>query len=87
MDKLTQTKQWQALEKDHGALKKTHLRELFKDNTRAEKFSLKNEKLCMLLDYSKNLVTEQVMNDLFSLAQQAGVKAYAERMFNGDKIN
>uniref|UniRef100_A0A671EE87 Glucose-6-phosphate isomerase n=1 Tax=Rhinolophus ferrumequinum TaxID=59479 RepID=A0A671EE87_RHIFE len=41
----------------------------------------------ILLDYSKNLVTEGVMQMLVDLAKSRGVEAARERMFNGEKIN
>ncbi|KAK2088185.1 hypothetical protein P7K49_034092 [Saguinus oedipus] len=41
----------------------------------------------ILVDYSKNLVTEEVMRMLVDLAKSRGVEAARERMFNGEKIN
>ncbi len=41
----------------------------------------------MLLDYSKNLITQDTMPMLFALARQAKVEDWRERMFAGDKIN
>ncbi|MBV95902.1 Glucose-6-phosphate isomerase, partial [Eschrichtius robustus] len=41
----------------------------------------------ILLDYSKNLVTEAVMQMLVDLAKSRGVEAARERMFSGEKIN
>uniref|UniRef100_A0A8C0ENY6 Glucose-6-phosphate isomerase n=1 Tax=Bubo bubo TaxID=30461 RepID=A0A8C0ENY6_BUBBB len=41
----------------------------------------------ILLDYSKNLVTEEVMKMLMELAKSRGVESARERMFSGEKIN
>ncbi|CAD7682502.1 unnamed protein product [Nyctereutes procyonoides] len=41
----------------------------------------------ILVDYSKNLVTDTVMQMLVDLAKSRGVEAARERMFNGEKIN
>jgi len=41
----------------------------------------------ILVDYSKNLVTETVMQMLVDLAKSRGVEAARERMFSGEKIN
>lgn len=41
----------------------------------------------ILVDYSKNLVTDTVMQMLVDLAKSRGVEAAQERMFKGEKIN
>ncbi|MDD5066623.1 MAG: glucose-6-phosphate isomerase, partial [bacterium] len=82
---LIQTKEWTHLKDHHITIKKLHLRDLFQDEKRFEKFSLHLNGI--LFDYSKNLVTEETMKLLFSLAEAAGVKEYAKRMFRGEKIN
>ncbi len=87
MSKLTKSKEWKSLQKHYKKMKKTHLRELFKDKKRFEKFSIKNEKLSLFLDYSKNIITEETMNLLFKLAEKSGVEEYRNRMFSGEKIN
>ena len=62
------------------------MRSLFADDPgRFERFSLKLDDL--LLDYSKNLVTQETMARLFELARQAQVESWRERMFSGTKIN
>jgi len=55
------------------------------DPKRFDRFSAK---ACdILLDYSKNRVTEETMRLLFDLARQADVKDWTEKMFTGQKIN
>jgi glucose-6-phosphate isomerase len=62
------------------------MRELFaSDPARAERFSLQVGDL--LLDYSKNRITDETLALLLRLAQQADVAGWRERMFGGEKIN
>ncbi|MBN1897702.1 MAG: glucose-6-phosphate isomerase, partial [Spirochaetes bacterium] len=68
-------------------IKNVHLKELFKDEKRIDRFSIKNNELGILLDYSKNLINEKTMKLLFDLARSSEVKEYAKRMFSGEKIN
>jgi glucose-6-phosphate isomerase len=86
MSKLTKSKVWKALKKHHKQLSNRHMREMFaKDPQRFDKFSL--EACGIFLDYSKNRITEKTMRLLFSLARQAKVEAWRDRMFAGEKIN
>src|SRR5699024_298980 len=55
------------------------------DPQRFAKYSLQHEGL--LLDFSKNLLTEQTLELLQDLAQQTGVKAAIQQMFSGEPIN
>lgn len=87
MTAINRTNQWKALEKHRDDMKGTHIRDLFKDENRFEKFTIRDEKLSVLVDYSKNIITEQTLKLLFNLADASGVKEYAEKMFSGEKIN
>ncbi len=81
-----QTKTWQELEAHASDMKKVHLRELFRhDPERFRKFSLCEQDL--VVDYSKNIITETTMNMLQQLAKDCGLNAAIEAMFNGEKIN
>ncbi len=82
---LVKSKEWKALQKHYSKMQKVHLRDLFKDQQRFEKFSIRD--LSVLLDYSKNIITEETMKLLFDLAKVSRVKEYAEKMFSGEKIN
>ena len=63
-----------------------HMRELFAaDPARFEHFSLQVGEV--LLDYSKNRITDETMRLLIQLAEEADVAGWRERMFSGDKIN
>jgi len=86
MTALIDRSEWRALQTHYEEVKWIHLRDLFaSDAERAARFSLEAEDL--FLDYSKNLVTPETMRRLLALAQAAGVKAGAQKMFNGEKIN
>jgi len=83
---LVHTPEWKALEEHYARMKDVHLRDLFSaDPRRFEKFSLREGPL--LLDYSKNIVTEETCRLLAELARASGVKEEAERMFAGGTLN
>jgi glucose-6-phosphate isomerase len=83
---LRQRPAWQALEAHYEAIRNRHLRELFaEDPQRAEKFSL--DAVGVLLDYSKNRVTDETLRLLLELAEQSGLRERIDAMFRGDKIN
>ncbi|RJQ48406.1 MAG: glucose-6-phosphate isomerase [Gammaproteobacteria bacterium] len=86
MSALTQSRAWQALLAHHRQIAPLHMRDLFRqDPKRFNKFSLAFNGI--LLDYSKNRVTEETLILLLDLAKQAGVRDWIERMFSGEKIN
>jgi glucose-6-phosphate isomerase len=63
-----------------------HLRDAFAaDGERFRKFSLRFEE--MLLDFSKNRITEHTMQLLRQLAEECQVGDAIEQLFTGDKIN
>ncbi|KAM9301862.1 glucose-6-phosphate isomerase [Gastrophryne carolinensis] len=67
-----------------------NLRKLFEaDKERFSKFSkcLNTQDGDILLDYSKNHITEEVFKLLIELAQSRGVEAARKRMFTAEKIN
>uniref|UniRef100_A0A8C9U3Q0 Glucose-6-phosphate isomerase n=1 Tax=Scleropages formosus TaxID=113540 RepID=A0A8C9U3Q0_SCLFO len=59
------------------------------DKERFGKFSLilNTDDGDILLDYSKNLISEEILKMLLDLAKSRGVEAARERMFTGEKIN
>jgi glucose-6-phosphate isomerase len=86
MSTLTQSPAWNALVQHRDAARGTTLRALFaEDPHRFERFSLEVDDI--LVDYSKNRVTEGTMRLLFDLARQARVFEWRDRMMSGDKIN
>jgi glucose-6-phosphate isomerase len=77
---------WQKLAQHQRAVSGLHLRELFaRDAGRYGKFSLSTDGL--LLDYSKQLVTEETMRLLLALAGECGLEGRARRMFAGERVN
>ncbi|RMH51380.1 MAG: glucose-6-phosphate isomerase [Zetaproteobacteria bacterium] len=86
MDSVTRTPEWQALAEHQRALARTHMRELFaRDPQRFERFSLRLDG--MLLDYSKNIITDETRGLLIALAEARGLHDGIARMFNGEAIN
>lgn len=80
------TDAWQRLRAHFTVMKKAPMRRLFEqDPLRFEKFSLRFEDL--LLDYSKNIITDETMQLLCSLARETRVTEAAEKMFAGERIN
>lgn len=82
----TTTSSWKKLQYHHSQNSATHMRELFaSDPQRFEKWSLEFESI--LLDYSKNRVSDETLDLLFSLAEECGLKEAISAMFEGEKIN
>ena len=69
------------------------LKELFaQDPSRFSKFSKEytsydGPDVTFLLDYSKNLITQPVLDTLLSLAREAQVETFRDKMFAGEHIN
>jgi len=83
---LNTTGIWKALQAHYEAVCGQHMRDLFSaDNQRFSKFSIQYEDI--LLDYSKNRISEETMSLLFQLAREAGLEEWITRMFSGEKIN
>src|ERR1041385_2450327 len=83
---LTESPAWQALQKHFEAIAPLHMRKLFADDPK--RFDSFSATACeLLLDYSKNRVTDETMRLLFDLARQADVKGWREKMFTGERIN
>jgi len=77
---------WQSLQEHAQQIRQRHLRELFAaDPKRFDRFSLALGEL--LLDYSKNLISEKTLDLLLELANDADLKGWIERMFRGGRIN
>ncbi len=77
---------WLALEAHYAASGKTEMKQLFaEDPKRGERMTL--EAAGLLLDYSKNRVTDETLKLLLALAEAAGLKQSTEAMFTGQKIN
>jgi len=77
---------WQALVEHRRAASGLRLRDLFAgDPLRFRKFSLSTDGI--LLDYSKQLVTEETMRLLAALARECELESWIRRLCAGERIN
>lgn len=66
--------------------KQLSLRDLFADDSnRANRYSL--QACDIFIDYSKNLINDEILSSLFQLAGQQKVEEKRDQMFSGEKIN
>lgn len=80
------TNSWQTLGNHFAQMKNIHMKNLFaEDPNRFNKFSIRFNDI--LVDYSKNRITEETVKLLIGLADEIGLKEAIEKMFSGDKIN
>ena len=85
-DRLTETREWKALQAHYEEIRSVHMREMFaSDPDRAKKFTLNEGDI--LFDYSKNRISEKTVKLLVELAEARGLRREIERMFTGEKIN
>mmetsp|Transcript_40401 Transcript_40401/g.72797 ORF Transcript_40401/g.72797 Transcript_40401/m.72797 type:complete len:557 (-) Transcript_40401:253-1923(-) len=86
MSGVETTAAWKALAAHYAANSNTQVSDLFAaDPSRFDKMNLKFEDL--LVDYSKNCVTEETMDLLYKLAAESDVMGKAKEMYSGVKIN
>ena len=86
MSGISSSRAWSVLAEHCRGIKHVHMRDLFaRDPRRFERFSRRLGD--MLLDFSKNRITEETLRLLVELAGEADVEGWRERMFTGDKIN
>jgi glucose-6-phosphate isomerase len=77
---------WAALTEHYEQVRSLEMRELFaEDPGRFERFSLRLGDL--LLDYSKNRITDETMRLLCEFARERGLEAKRDAMFAGEAIN
>jgi glucose-6-phosphate isomerase len=77
---------WGALETHHRKMRDVHLRALFSgDADRGRRLTA--EAAGVVLDYSKNRVTDETLALLVQLAKQSGLRERIDAMFRGEKIN
>ena len=82
----TTTKSWQNLQRHYETAKDIHMRDLFADDPRRfDKFSTQFNDI--LVDYSKNRITEETIKNLIALAEECDLKKAIGQMFAGKKIN
>lgn len=77
---------WQELADHQKEVFPLHMRDMFnQEPERFKKYSIQLDDL--LLDYSKNRITDKTLELLFKLARQMNLEDMRERMFTGEKIN
>ncbi|RSM73082.1 glucose-6-phosphate isomerase [Actinoplanes sp. ATCC 53533] len=83
---VSDSAEWQAVQGHAEKFSSVHLRELFdSDPRRGERLTAQVADL--YVDYSKNLVTDEVLTALIALADRAGLRERTAAMFAGDHIN
>jgi glucose-6-phosphate isomerase len=83
---LTQSAEWAALTAHHSAIRDRHLRDLFASDTeRADRLTF--EVADLVVDLSKNRLTDDTLRLLVALARRARLPERIEAMFRGAKIN
>ena len=84
--KPNKTNAWQKLSSHFESVKDKTMVEMFAENkNRFDKLSIQFEDI--LLDYSKNRITEETLTLLKELAEEVGLKDGINSMFSGEKIN
>ena len=82
----TQTQGWQKLNEHFAEINNVHMRDLFAtDPERFNRFHLQFKDI--LVDYSKNRISDTTLRLLLELAEEAGVQKAVKDMFSGEKIN
>ncbi|GAB4356306.1 MAG: glucose-6-phosphate isomerase [Methylohalobius crimeensis] len=77
---------WNALAEHRREIAAVHLRDWFaSDPQRCQRFSLDWGEI--FFDFSKNRITDKTLGLLLQLAEQSGLAARIESMFNGEAIN
>jgi glucose-6-phosphate isomerase len=86
IEPLTKRKAWKALQTHCQKARELHLRNLFADDPkRAERMTA--EAVGLFLDYSKNRITDETVKLLIQLAEESGLRARIDAMFQGAAIN
>lgn len=82
----TKTLAWKELELHAHEMQQRHMKDLFaQDPDRFAHFHQVLEDI--LVDYSKNIISQETLDLLYKLAEDCGVKEATEKMFTGEKIN
>jgi glucose-6-phosphate isomerase len=83
---VSDSAEWQAVQGHAEKFSGVHLRDLFEsDPRRGERLTAQVADL--YVDYSKNLVTDEVLSALIALAERAGLRERTAAMFAGEHIN
>ena len=82
----TKTQSWKNLVDHFKEMKGVHMKDLFADDPdRFNKYSIRFNGI--LVDYSKNIITEDTLKLLLKLTDDVGLRDALNKMFNGESIN
>ncbi len=77
---------WKTLQAHYTKVRELSLRKLFSDDPgRGQRMTA--QAVGIYFDYSKNLVTDETLSLLLQLAEESGLRARIDAMFQGEKIN
>ncbi|MFT8209492.1 MAG: glucose-6-phosphate isomerase [Symbiopectobacterium sp.] len=83
----SQTAAWRALQQHFSVMEQVQISELFAQHPdRFSRFSATFDDL-MLVDYSKNRITQETLDKLLDLARETQLSEAIASMFSGEKIN
>lgn len=82
---MTLPRIWAYVFAEADRLKNTHIRELMKDQARNDSMFVQSGNI--VLDYCRERVDQKAMDQLFLLAEMAGVDKKKKEMFDGTRIN
>jgi len=82
----TKTQSWKNLVDHFKEMKGVHMKDLFADDPdRFNKYSIRFNGI--LVDYSKNIITEDTLKLLLKLTDDVGLRDAPNKMFTGESIN
>jgi len=82
----TETQSWKDLVEHFKEMKSVHMKDLFADDPdRFKKYSIRFNGI--LVDYSKNIITEETLSLLLKLTDDVGLRDALNNMFSGERIN
>lgn len=85
MADISTTQAWQDLTDHYSNFQATTLRELFKEENRAEKYTFSAAGLHV--DLSKNLLDDATLTKLLALTEESGLRERIDAMFAGEHLN
>ena len=82
----TETQSWKDLVDHFKEMQSVHMKDLFADDPdRFKKYSIRFDGI--LVDYSKNIITEETLSLLLKLTDDVGLRDALNNMFTGERIN
>ncbi|ERN00198.1 glucose-6-phosphate isomerase, cytosolic [Amborella trichopoda] len=82
---ISDTQPWKDLKVHVEDINKTHLRDLMNDSERCKSMMMEFDGI--LLDYSRQRISQETLDKLFKLAEAAHLRQKINNMYNGEHIN